>query len=141
MIIKIEGKGAPSSSHQPSQRKERRMTEQSIYIITKKMMSPVLKRLNSNDVWIEGLINYIDKKHLATHLNLNKVSSISGVYVNEERAGKTPYNNLRYNEDFQKRWGNQPIYGNVIVIVGEATYDTLNSPYKVSKENLDTISL
>lgn len=112
-----------------------------IFITTKKVFSKVLPELNENNIYAEGIDNYIDKKHLATTIGIPKASSISAIYVNEERANRTPHNLLQYNTDYTRIWGQQHVYGNVVVIVGDKTFNEIDSPLKVSMEQKDTITL
>jgi hypothetical protein len=112
-----------------------------IYRITRKQAEKLVPMLNERDIFVEDIKSHINKDDIKRVAGVPTINGVSGVYVNEERRGLQPHNLISYNADFQKQWGNQPIYGNVIFVLGEKAYNALPDNLKIANDALATIIL
>lgn len=112
-----------------------------IYRITRKQAEKLVPILNARSIYVQDISFHLNKEDIKRVANVATKTGVSSVYVNEERRGLQPHNLISYNADFQKQWGNQPIYGNVIFVLGEKAYNALPDNLKIANDALATIIL
>lgn len=110
-----------------------------VYRITRKMAEKVVPMLNKQDIYVENIDHYLNKTELKRVAGVANAKNISGVYVNEDRREGTAHHLLPYNDEYQGNWGNQPVYGNVIIILGPKAYNDL--PAELKTTDISTITL
>ena len=117
--------------------KKRKISEAKIYYVSRATAEKVVHKLNEKGVFVESIQRHLEKASLKRVTGLKSLAGISGVYVSEEREGRVAHNLLPYNQEFQKHWGNQPIYGNVLIVLGQKAYNSL--PSGVATTDVDAI--
>jgi hypothetical protein len=110
-----------------------------IYRITRKMAERLVPRLNDKGIYVESIDHYLNKDILKRVAGVNNLKGISSVYVNEDRKPGTAHNILPYNDEYQEYWGNQSVWGNIIIVLGEKAYDAL--PQELKTVDITTIIL
>jgi hypothetical protein len=110
-----------------------------VYRITRKMAEKVVPLLNDKDVYVEDIQRHLNKDALKRVAGITNLKGISGVYVGEDRKAGTGHNILPYSDEYQRTWGNQFVYGNVIIIFGDKAYNEL--PAELKTTDINTITL
>lgn len=118
-----------------------RMTDYTptVYRITRKMAERLVPRLNKEGVYVEDIQRHLNKDALKRVAGITNLKGISGVYVGEDRKAGTAHNILPYNDEYQRNWGNQSVWGNVIIIMGDKAYNDLAEELKTT--DINTITL
>jgi hypothetical protein len=112
-----------------------------IYRITRKMANKLVPMLNKRDIYVENIQSYLDKEGVKRVARVNTLAGVSGVYVVAERKPEhLPHNILPYNEGYIKYWGPSFVYGNVIFVLGDKSYNALPDELKTRDEDLPTVS-
>jgi len=106
----------------------------SIFHLNKKQTERLFNRLNSKDIWIEGIVNHLDKASVKTHSGF----SPTRVYVSESRVGLTPNTLVRYKHTYLDP--DQPIWGNIVFQYGDKTYAQLPEHLKLTDAQADQIT-
>ena len=104
-----------------------------VYRINRKMADKLVPRLNKSDIYVESIDYYLDKDILKQVAGVPNAKGISSVYVNESRVGKVAHRTLRYNNTYCG--GDQPIYGNIVIVLGPKAYDALPAELKTTDVN------
>jgi len=110
-----------------------------VYRITRKMAEKAVPLLNDKDIWVEDILHYLNKDTVKRVAGLTNAKGISSVYVNDERYAGKAHHLLPYNDEYQRLHGNQAVYGNVIIILGEKAYNEL--PAELKTTDITTITL
>jgi len=110
-----------------------------VYRITRKMAEKAVPLLNKKNLYVEDILHYLNKDAVKRVAGLTNAKGISAVYVGEDRKAGTAHHLLPYNEDYQRNWGNQAVYGNVIIILGDKAYNEL--PAELKTTDITTITL
>jgi hypothetical protein len=110
-----------------------------VFRITRKMAERVVPLLNDKDIYVENIQRHLNTDTLKRVAGLTNAKGISSVYVSEDRKAGTAHHILPYNDEYQRNWGNQPVYGNVIIVLGEKAYNDL--PAELKTTDITTITL
>jgi hypothetical protein len=110
-----------------------------VYRISRKMAEKAVPLLNDKDIYVEDILHYLNKDAVKRVAGLTNAKGISSVYVGEDRKAGTAHHLLPYNEDYQRTWGNQAVYGNVIIILSDKAYNELPAERKTT--DITTITL
>ena len=102
-----------------------------VYRITRKMLDSLIL-MPGQEVYFEDVTRYLNKQLLKriTVPGLNRMPL--GVIVNETRLAGTAHHLLSYNYEYQNLWGNQPLYGNIIIVLRDKTYNELPAELKTT---------
>ena len=104
-----------------------------VYRMTRKMANKAISLLNEKKLYVDCIKSYLDKDSLKRVAGVKNASGISSVYVCDDRRTMPPnreHHLLTYNEGFTKYWGTRPVYGNIIIVLGDKTYDKLPAELK-----------
>ena len=109
-----------------------------VYRITQKMLDSLI-RLPGQEIWFEDIKRYLNEQFLKriTFPGLNRMPL--GVIVNSVRQAGTAHHLLPYNYEYQNIWGNQPLYGNIIIVLRDKTYNEL--PAELKTTDITTIRM
>ena len=110
-----------------------------VYRITYKMAKKLVPLLNEKDLWIEDIQRHLNKDAVKRVAGLTNAKGISGVYVGDERKAGTAHHLLPYNDEYQRTWGNQAVYGNIIFVLSDTAYNELADDLKTT--DITTITL
>jgi hypothetical protein len=111
-------------------------TKTKIFIAPSSLESKIYEKANNNDTYLQDLSHYIDKKHMKEVYGINDLRHIRSILVNDERDG-APHYKIKYNKSYTDFWGNQPIYGNVVIVLSDKAYRLCNNELKT--DNLEDI--
>jgi hypothetical protein len=112
-----------------------------VFRITRKQASKLVPILNKKGVFVENVASYLDKEDIKRAAGITKANGCSSVYVSEERDGRQPHHTIHYNESYQRTWGDQPLYGNIICVIGDKAYAELPDALKIPDAELNNITL
>jgi hypothetical protein len=109
-----------------------------IFYINKKDFSNWIKTQNKNNIYAEDIQRYLDKESIKATTGLAKLAGVSNVLVDEDGTAKgLPKSRvLRYNEDYERTWGNVPLYGNVVLVLTDKAYKDLAEDKKTPLETI-----
>jgi hypothetical protein len=113
------------------------MAQPVVFRVNRKQVSKIVPRLNKSDIWVESIGRYLDQAALARLVGVPRSTSISAVYVSENREGRLEHRTVPYNEEYARIWGDQPIFGNMIVVLGEKSYNAL--PEHLKTTDIDAV--
>jgi hypothetical protein len=108
------------------------------YFASKTIESNIFQKFNSDKIWLKDIKHYIDKENLKTILGVNTMVGIKSVLVRDDMEGNESYI-LSYNKSYKSTWGNRPIYGNIVVVLSEKVFNTIEDDRKVY--NSDDVEL
>ena len=98
-----------------------------VYRMTSKMAREAFSKLNDKGIYLNCIKTYLDKDRLRDVAG-TKLTGVSNVYLCDDRR-IMPENRrhylLSFNKEYTKYHGQQPIYGNIIIILGDKTYHNL----------------
>jgi hypothetical protein len=103
-----------------------------VYRISKTQVDKLVPILNDKDIYVENIKHYLNKSQVKRASGVKSASSVSGVYVSEERRGLTAHHAIEYNDEYKRNWGNQPIYGNILIVVSDKAYATLPAEQRMT---------
>ena len=98
-----------------------------VYRMTRKMAREAFSKLNDKGIYLSCIKTYLDKDTLRDVVG-TKLTGVSSVYVCDDRRimpKNRKHNLLSFNKEYTKYHGQQPIYGNIIIILGDKTYHNL----------------
>lgn len=115
-----------------------------VYRITRKMLHSLIDGevgtiFNSQDIYLEDIKRHLNKQFLMRIASPGLNRMPLGVYVNSIRQAGTAHHLLPYNYEYQNEWGNQPLYGNIIMMVRDKTYNEL--PAELKTTDITTIRM
>ena len=93
-----------------------------VYVINNKQEASLFKYFNDQDIYLEDIMSYLDKKSLKAFLNGTDLRGVKGVLVLSERRGLMPHKPFSYAKDFVARHGDQPIFGDAIIRMTDRAY-------------------
>jgi len=110
-----------------------------VYRISRKMANNAIPLLNKKRMFVDDIVNYVNKDAVKRVAGITNATGISSVYVGDNRKAGTAHFLLPYNDEYQRGCGNQPVYGNIIIVLGEKTYNELADNLKTT--DITTITL
>ena len=110
-----------------------------VYRISRKMAEKVVPLLNDKDIWVENIQRHLNKDAVKRVAGLTNAKGISGVYVGDKRKAGEEHFLLPYNDEYQHTWGNQAVFGNIIIVLGDKAYNEL--PAELKTTDITTITL
>ena len=108
-----------------------------VYRITRKMAEKAISLLEN--IYVEDILCYLNKDAVKRVAGLTNAKGISAVYVGEDRKAGTGHFLLPYNDEYQRTWGNQAVFGNIIIVLSEKAYNELEDDLKTT--DITTITL
>ena len=107
-----------------------------VYYVSKKNLSKVYNKLNKQGVYLTDIKSYLDKNSLKNLLKCD-LRGVNSVLVSEDKDKREAHHLIEYNKEYNDFWKKrQPIYGNIIISVGDKTYEKLDEKLKVSWEDV-----
>jgi len=97
-----------------------------IYYLNDKQSSLFIKKQNKQGKYVESIQHYLDPKSLKTATGVANLKGVKGVWVDEDPTTRAfPHHLISYNRPYQQTWGNQPLYGNVFIILSKKAWEAL----------------
>ena len=107
-----------------------------VYYVSKKDLSKVYNKLNKQGIYLEDIKSHLDKTSLKSVINCD-LRGVSGVLVSENKRNREAHHLIEYSKSYNDFWKvRQPIYGNIIIALGDKTYAKLDEKLKVSWEEV-----
>jgi hypothetical protein len=113
-----------------------------IYFLNAKQADIFIKEQNQKGCYVESVKRYLDPKSLKAATGLTSMTGISDVWADDEpNTREHPHHLISYNAEYQAHWGDQPLYGNIFVIVSKKVWDALPADKRKTDDEVKTLTL
>lgn len=117
-------------------------TPSRLYYLTDKQSDLFLTTINKRGQYIESIKRYLDPQSLKTATGISDLKGIKDVWMDEDpRTRDFPHRLISFNKDYQRNWGDQPLYGNVFIVVGKKAYEALPAEKKLTDDQVKELTL
>ena len=112
-----------------------------IFYLSPKQTTLFIQKQNKDGHYVESVKRYLDARSLKTTTGIAKLAGIADVWVDDDPTTRAfPHHLLTYNEDYQRMWGNSPLYGNVFVCLTKKGWEALPEEKRI-KDDLSVLRL
>lgn len=117
-------------------------TPSRIYCLSDKQSELFIKTINKRGQYIESVKRYLDPTSLKTAVGVSDLKGIKDVWMDEDPSTRDfPHRLISFNKDYQRLWGDQPLYGNVFVIFSKKAYEALPAEKKLTDDQVKELTL
>jgi len=116
-------------------------TSPSVYFLGPTQYSLFVKTQNAQRKYVADVKRHLDNKSIKEATGLSSLVGVMNVIVDDEPARDFPHRMMRYNDSYQQTWGNQPLYGNMFVVLSKNAWNNLPESKKLSDEQVQALTL
>jgi len=97
-----------------------------LYYLSPKQSELFIKKQNKQGKYVESVKRYLDPNSIKTATGIANLKGVSDIWVDEDPTTRAfPHHLISYGKDYQRTWGNSPLYGNVFVCLSKKAWEAL----------------
>ena len=117
-------------------------TNSSLYFLGPKQFSLFLETQNSQRKYVESVKRHLDPKSIKEATGLTSLVGVSDIIMDEDPSTRSfPHRLMRFNDAYRRTWGDQPLYGNVFVVLSKNAWSNLPESKKLTDEQVRALTL
>ena len=117
-------------------------TNSSIYFLSPKQETLFFQTQNSQHHYLESVKRYLDPKSVKEATGLTSMVGVKDILVDDDPTTRQfPHHLMLYNDAYRRTWGNQPLYGNVFVVLSKTAWNNLPPSKQLTDDQVRALTL
>jgi len=112
----------------------------SVFFLAPKQFPLFVETQNAQHKYVESIKRHLDPKSIKAATGLTSLVGVSHVLVDEDTRS-FPHRLMRFNDAYRSTWGDQPLYGNVFVVLSKTAWNNLPEDKKLTDDDVRALTL
>jgi hypothetical protein len=117
-------------------------TNSSIYFLERKQLTLFVQTQNAQGKYVEGIKRHLDPKSIKEATGLTSLVGVSEIVMDDDPTTRSfPHRLMRFNDAYRRTWGDQPLYGNVFVVLSKTAWNNLPASKQLTDDQVRALTL